>query len=120
MEEEKKEGSLGKVFTIFLAGGLIGAGLALLYAPDSGEKTRQRVKEGADKAWQKARELEENWLEKIEEIVQDIKSRTSLLIEEGKTLAEDKKKELLAAIEAGKKALEEERRKIEEERKSCQ
>jgi len=31
-------------------------------------------------------------------------------MEEGKYLAEDKRKEILAAIEAGKKALEEERR----------
>jgi gas vesicle protein len=120
MDEEKQEGSLGKTLTIFLAGGLIGAGLALLYAPDSGEKTRQRMKEGANRALQKAKELEEKWLDRIDEIVQDVKSRTAQLIEGGKTLAEDKKRELLAAIEAGKKALEEERKRIEGERKSSQ
>lgn len=120
MAEERQEGSLGKALTIFLAGGLIGAGLALLYAPDSGEKTRQKVKEGADRALQKARELEEKWLERLDGIVQDVKSKTARLIEDGRTLAEDKKRELLAAIEAGKKALEEERQKIEGERTSRQ
>jgi len=120
MTEEKQEGSFGKVMTVFLAGGLIGAGLALLYAPDSGDKTRQKVKEGADKALQMAKELQEKWLERLDVIVQDVKTKSSQLIEGGKTLAEDKKRELLAAIEAGKKALEEERKKIEGERTSCQ
>ena len=118
MEEEKKEGSVGKSLVLFLAGGIIGAVLAILYAPDSGEKTRQKVKEGADKAWQKARELEKNCLDRVQGIVNDIKSKVTQLVEEGKTLAEDKKKELLAAIEAGKKALEEEKKRIEEQRKA--
>ena len=120
MSEEKQEGSFGKVMTVFLAGGLIGAGLALLYAPESGDKTRQKVKEGTDKALQIAKELQEKWLERLDGIVQDVKTKSSQLIEDGKTLAEDKKRELLAAVEAGKKALEEERKKIEGEKTSRQ
>ena len=34
----------------FLLGGAIGAGIALLYAPASGEETRRRIREGAEKA----------------------------------------------------------------------
>jgi len=49
-----------------------------------------------------------------------VKTKSAQLIEGGRTLAEDKKRELLAAVEAGKKALEEERKKIEGERTSCQ
>ena len=36
--------TMSTMFT-FLLGGLIGAGLALLYAPLSGEETRKRIKE---------------------------------------------------------------------------
>lgn len=32
----------------FLAGGLLGAGLALLFAPQSGKKTREQIKDLAE------------------------------------------------------------------------
>ena len=41
-ERDEREGT-NSLF-IFLAGGLIGAGVALLYAPLSGEKTRQYLR----------------------------------------------------------------------------
>jgi gas vesicle protein len=120
MDEERSRSSLGRAVGLFLAGGVIGAGLALLYAPDSGEKTRQKVKEGADKALQKVKDLQKNWLDKIDDIVKDVTSKASQLVESGKNLADEKKKELLAAIDAGKKALEEERKKIEEKKATLQ
>jgi len=40
------------------------------------------------------------------------------LIEDGKEIAEDKKEEILAAIDAGKKALEKERTKLEKDKQA--
>jgi len=37
-------------FAGFLVGGLLGAGIALLYAPQSGDKTRKQLKQKADEA----------------------------------------------------------------------
>ena len=43
---DEKNTFLGTVFT-FLTGAMIGAGLALLYAPQTGEETRKKIKETA-------------------------------------------------------------------------
>ena len=52
--EERRSGSgIG----IFVLGVAIGAGLALLYAPQTGEETRKTVARGARRVRRKAREL---------------------------------------------------------------
>lgn len=43
----------------FLAGGLIGAGVALLLAPQSGKKTRKQIREFADDVKEQASEYAE-------------------------------------------------------------
>ncbi|MBI5562420.1 MAG: YtxH domain-containing protein [Deltaproteobacteria bacterium] len=45
-----------KVLTAFLAGGAIGAGAALLFAPYSGVETRKKIKESVDEAGKRAGE----------------------------------------------------------------
>ena len=45
MREEECGYSTGSVFLSFLLGGLVGAGFALLLAPQSGRETRQKIKE---------------------------------------------------------------------------
>ena len=109
----KDNGSyFGTSFVSFVAGSMIGAGIALLYAPQSGERTRQEMREKAERTIIKAQKLEDEIKETISHLIEDIRLRVNQLMEEGKYLAEDKRKEILAAIEAGKKALEEERKKL--------
>ncbi|MBN2346858.1 MAG: YtxH domain-containing protein [Candidatus Aminicenantes bacterium] len=43
------EGTGGKMLFSFLSGAVIGAGLALLFAPQSGKKTREQIKEFSEK-----------------------------------------------------------------------
>ncbi|MCK5095579.1 MAG: YtxH domain-containing protein [Spirochaetes bacterium] len=105
--------SFGTSFASFIAGSLIGAGVALLYAPQSGERTRQEMREKAERTIIKAQKLEDGIKDTLAQLIEDIRSKVSQLVEEGKYLAEDKKQEILAAIEAGKQALEEERKKLE-------
>jgi gas vesicle protein len=112
MEETKEWGGSGSLL-LFLAGGLVGAGVALLYAPLSGEETRQHIRIQAERARRKTRDLAENIKENIASLIDEVKETTDKIIEEGKELTKEKKAELLAAIEAGKKAMEEEREKIE-------
>ncbi len=109
MEERDSSRSL----FIFLSGGLIGAGISLLYAPLSGEKTRQYLRIQTKKAKKKARHLSESTRENVDHLIDDIKETTDKIIEEGLELTKEKKAEILAAIDAGKKAMEEERKKIE-------
>ena len=110
-EREEREGT--RSLFVFLAGGLIGAGISLLYAPLSGEKTRQYLRIQTKKAKRRARHVTENVRENIEYLIDEIRETTDRVIEEGIELTKEKKAELLAAIEAGKKAMEEERKKIE-------
>lgn len=59
-----------KIMLAFLAGGAIGAGVALLTAPASGEETRKRIKESVDEAknriTEKASELQRTFTDRKE------------------------------------------------------
>ena len=91
------DNTMGMMFA-FLVGGLIGAGLALLYAPASGEETRRRLKE---QAAHKGDELKQGYAAVID------------TVEEGvgkvKEIIEDRKSEVLAAYQTGKEAYNRER-----------
>ncbi len=52
--------------------------------------------------------------ESIEQLIEDVKETTDEIIEEGVELTKEKKAELLAAIDAGKKTIEEEKKKLEQ------
>jgi len=108
-EERRGSGSL----LILLAGGLVGAGIALLYAPLSGEETRRYLRMQKERARSRAQNLTENVKEGISEVVDEVRGTIDKLIEEGVELTKEKKAELLAAIEAGKKAMDKERKKLE-------
>lgn len=113
MEEERAEKSGFRSLSMFLAGGLIGAGISLLYAPLSGEKTRQYIRIQTKRAKRNTRHAIEGLTEGVEHLIDEIKDTTNRMIEEGIELTREKKAELLSAVEAGKKAIEEEKKKIE-------
>ena len=91
----------GKKLGYFLAGLGLGAVIALLFAPRSGEETRQylreRAEEGVDELKRRGRELKE---------------RAGEVVEKGKELAERHRESVEAALEAGKTAYREEKRRM--------
>ena len=95
------------VFLAFLLGGLTGAALALLYAPRSGEETRdllaQKVREGEARA----REAKERALSKSREVLDD----ASGYVEKQKQEIDQRKERFVAAVEAGRQAYREEKQK---------
>lgn len=92
--------STGTVVMSFLVGGVLGAGLALLFAPRSGRETRQRI-----------REIAEDVKEKAEDLMGEVKGRVSKTIEGGKDFIEEKKSIISEAIAAGKEAYHREKEK---------
>lgn len=84
----------------FLLGGLIGAGFALLYAPTSGEETRRRIREQAEKAKLRTKEGYDASIEEIEERIEALKRSL-----------QEKKDEVKAAYEGGKDAYQKEKAK---------
>jgi len=93
--------SAGTVFISFLLGGIVGAGLAMLLAPQSGRETRKKIKE-----------FTEDMREKADDYIEYIKKGVTSTVEEGKDLYEEKKSALTAAVEAGKKAYEKEKERL--------
>jgi gas vesicle protein len=89
MSENNNTCAVGGIVAAFAIGALVGAGVALLYAPRSGKETREllakRTREATDK-------------------VVDA-------VEEAKEMVRGKKAEIVAAFEAGKEAMREERAK---------
>ena len=85
--------NVGSKITYFLVGLGVGALVGILFAPKSGEETREflskRADDGREFAQKKARELRE---------------RADELIERGKDVATRKRDSLTAAVEAGREA----------------
>jgi gas vesicle protein len=84
----------------FLAGGGIGAIIALLFAPRSGRETRDIIS-------QKAVESKE----KLTSAGRDVSDRMSGYVDKGKEAVSTQKEQISAAIEAGKQAYRDEKAK---------
>lgn len=72
----------GSLVASFLLGGIVGAGIAILLAPQSGRETR----------------------EKIKELAETVKEKMAASVESAKDILEEKKSVLSAVVEAGKEA----------------
>ena len=83
----------GNTLIAFLLGGIIGAGIALLYAPESGQETRRRIKEGCDDAGEWAKDK-----------VNDARDRVEGGATKIKDVLTDRKEDIRSAIIAGKDA----------------
>lgn len=130
-ENESEETSATTKLTYLLIGGGIGAILALLFAPKSGEELRgdiadatrkgiEKSKEAALVAKERAGEYYEMSREKAGEYIQaaqekagELKERAGELTEKAKEAVANTKNPFSAAIEAGKEAYSEEKRRTE-------
>ena len=86
---DESTSQVGGIVAAFAVGALVGAGVALLYAPQSGKETR-------DLLAKKGHEL---------------KGRAEDAVDDAKDFIQGKKAEIAAAVEAGKDAMREERAK---------
>jgi gas vesicle protein len=89
MKEFNNEGSTCSLVISFLAGGLIGAGLGLLFAPKPGRELRKD----------------------IADVAADAREKAVALVDQGKDLYEEKVTSVKNALSAAKSAYIEERDK---------
>ena len=87
--------SSGCVLSAFVLGSLVGAGLALLLAPQSGTETRRKMEELADDV-----------KEKVADYAGTAKEKVVSTVDKAKELYQEKKVAVSAAVEAGKEAYE--------------
>ena len=94
--------NVGSKVSFFLVGLGIGALVGILFAPKSGEETReylsQKADEGRDYAQRKAQELRE---------------RAEDLVERGKNVAARQRESISAAVDAGREAYQREKAKAQ-------
>jgi gas vesicle protein len=85
----------------FILGGALGASLALLFAPEPGRQTRERLRDLAAGVRDKTIAVSDELRDKAEEV-----------LERGREVFEEKKAILSTAVQAGKEASQRERERL--------
>ena len=93
---------------LFVAGSLLGAGLALLFAPQSGRKTRRDIRHLAEKAKNKAEAAKIEFRHALDNFVEDISGRIQEELDRGREWTEEKITSVQQALESGRKQVREE------------
>jgi gas vesicle protein len=103
---EERNNKVAAAALLILAGGVIGAGMALLFAPQSGQRTRRDILKCAKKAKNRADDAVEDIKDSISDMVESIGDKTEDLLEKGKDVAGGARKDLIRLIEEGASRLE--------------
>jgi gas vesicle protein len=98
---EERGYSAASIGLAFILGGVLGGCLALLFAPESGRRTRERLRDLAADVRDKTVDMSEELRDKAEEA-----------LERGREVFEEKKSILTAAVQAGKEAVQRERERL--------
>lgn len=97
--------SLGTVGLVLVAGGLVGAAVALLLAPKSGRESREQLRGYARRAEENVHELAEKATQVFDQAV-----------DKGREFIKDKQAVLTEAVEAGRTAVHRERERLSSEK----
>lgn len=109
---ELKDNRIAAAALLMVAGGIIGAGAALLFAPQSGRRTRRDLARCARKAKTRGDEVVEDLSANITEMLETISDKTDALVEKGRDAAGSARKDLIRLIEEGASRLEKFRTKL--------
>jgi len=100
----KQESDLGAFLSGFVIGGLVGAAVALILAPQSGEETRTLIR---DKGIELRDQVEQTTTEaraRAEKLAEEARLKAEDLQKRGQVVLEEQKARLEKAVDAGKKA----------------
>ncbi len=100
MSEERGYSGAG-VALAFILGGALGGCLALLFAPESGRRTRERL-----------RDMAADVRDRTIDFSEDVRDKAEEALERGKDLLGEKKSMVTAAVQAGKEAMQRERERL--------
>lgn len=101
-------GALG----LITVGAIIGAGVALLLAPRTGEETREMLREKSADLARRAQERGSEFARRAQETMGDAQVKAQEYVGRGKEVVEEKSAQLRAAFEAGRSAMREEISKL--------
>ncbi|MDD2271507.1 MAG: YtxH domain-containing protein [Desulfuromonadaceae bacterium] len=103
---EDRDKKIAAAALLIVAGGVIGAGLALLFAPQSGDRTRRDLVRYSKKARNRADEVVDDLADNVSNLVETLGEKTDDLLEKGKDVAGGARKDLIRLIEEGASKLE--------------
>ncbi len=95
------------------AGALVGAGFALLFAPQSGRKTRRDIRQFADRVGNKAEAARLELQRSIDNIVDDVEEKLREGLAGGMDWTDSKIADLQRALDAARKSIAKEIGKIQ-------
>jgi gas vesicle protein len=107
MSDDRGAGTSGVILS-FILGALSGAALAVLFAPRSGEETRELLGEKIRDGAERGRKLRDLAVEKGREVMED----ASGFLDKQRETLESRRDRLAAALEAGRQAYREEKEKM--------
>ena len=99
--------------TALLAGALLGAGIALLFAPQSGRQTRRKIHRFAETAGDKAQAAQRELQRSLEHILEDTEEKLQAGLASGVEWTENRLEDLRKALEAARKSIGEQIEKVQ-------
>jgi gas vesicle protein len=93
---------------LIAVGAIIGAGVALLLAPKTGEETREILREKGGDLARRAQERGSEFARRAQETMGEAQTRAQEYLGRGREVVEEKSAQLRAAFEAGRSAMREE------------
>lgn len=109
---EDRDNKIAAAALLILAGGIVGAGVALLFAPQTGQRTRKDILRYAKKSKIRAAEAVDDLSATVSDLVDTIGDKTDDLLDKGKEAAGSARKDLIRLIEEGASRLEQFRTKL--------
>ena len=106
-DDDDRGGRASDVVLSFLIGGLTGAALALLYAPRTGQETRDLLGERLRETAERGREMKQEAVGRGRALVDEAAG----YVDKQRQTIEQRKDRLTAAVDAGRQAFREERQK---------
>jgi gas vesicle protein len=107
---EQKQPGIGS----FLLGLAVGAGVALLFAPRSGEETRRELQRRAREVGDQAQDLVSELTESVGNTLQQAKGKVEHRIDAARDAVDLKRRQVTNAVDAGRAAAQQARAELEQ------
>ncbi len=102
-------GKQNSIFKALLTGAAIGTAMGVLFAPDSGEKTRERLRDISQQAKDSIEKGSGDLIARARQLRTEVEQLTNRTIEGAPQKVRDEVEALLSAVEEGRKVLKEKR-----------